>query len=149
MDNVVDRELSWDDEITKDSSDFILLPAGDYNFMVESYERARFAGSEKMPACNKAILKIRIDSADGAAFINHSLLLHSRTEWSLSEFFASIGQKKKGENLRMNWPMVPGSTGKCKVSIRNWNDRDGNERQSNEIKKFYPKEEKKYTAGDF
>ena len=148
MDDVVDRELGWDDEISREYN-FILLPEGDYDFTVESYERARFTGSEKMPACNKANVKIRIESINGPAYITHGLFLHSRTEGLLCAFFASIGQKRKGENLRMNWTMVPGSTGKCKVGLRNWKDRDGNERQSNEIKKFYPKEEKKYMAGDF
>ena len=41
--------LDWDSEITKDD-EFELLPAGTYSFKVESLERARFAGSEKMSA---------------------------------------------------------------------------------------------------
>ena len=40
----IDRELSWDDEIEKDSGEFILLPEGDYEFTVESFERARYQG---------------------------------------------------------------------------------------------------------
>ena len=36
----------------------------------------------------------------------------------------------------MNWPMVPGSTGRCKIGTKIYN---GNE--YNEIKKFYPKDE--------
>ena len=45
----MERELDWNDEIEKDS-DFTLLPEGDYDFTVESFERGRHPGSDKLPA---------------------------------------------------------------------------------------------------
>lgn len=144
----MEREFNWDDTITKDS-DFILLPEGDYNFEVESYERARHGGSEKLPPCNKAILKLRIESEEGEVHLTHNLFLHQRTEGMLSAFFTAIGLKKKGEPLTMNWSLVPGSTGRCKIGVRNWKGKNGEDRQSNEIRRFYPKEEPSYKAGDF
>lgn len=92
-----EREFEWDDTITKDASDFILLPEGDYNFTVESFERGRHEGSEKLPPCKKAILTLRIEAPEGTARIMHNLFLHSKTEGILSAFFTCIGQKKKGE----------------------------------------------------
>lgn len=141
----MDRELNWDDTIEKDNQS-IVLPEGDYDFTVESFDRARHPGSDKIPACNKAILKIRIDGAEGDVIITHNLFLHSRSEWRLSEFFASIGQKKKGETLRMNWNMVPGSTGRLKLGTRVY---DGN--TYNDIKKFYPRDNTSsgFTPGKF
>ncbi len=145
-----ERELNWDDTIAKDPSDFILLPEGDYNFTVESFERGRHEGSAKLPACNKAVLTLRIDSAEGTAKITHNLFLHSKTEGLLSAFFCCIGQKKKGEPLKMDWGKVPGSVGKCKVGTYSYTNRDGEERKSNDIKKFYPKEEgPAFKAGEF
>lgn len=133
--NNVDREFGWEDEIEKES-EFVLLPEGDYSFKVESFERSRTNGSDKMPSCNMAVIKIRVDGEnDQSAMITYNLVLHSKLEWKISEFFAGIGQKKKGEKLKMNWQYVPGSTGRCKVGIRTYN---GN--QYNEIKKFYPKD---------
>lgn len=145
----LDRELGWDDEIEKDNGDFLLLPEGDYDFVVESFERGRHNGSEKLPACNKAMLKLRIDTPDGTALINHNLFLHTKTEGMISAFFTSIGQKKKGEKIKMNWNVVIGAKGRCKVDIREWTGTDGEKRQSNEIKRFYPFEEKKFEAGKF
>lgn len=145
----IERELGWDDEIEKDSGDFILLPDGDYDFTVESFERGRHPGSDKLPPCNKAILKLRIDSEEGNALINHNLFLHTKTEGMISAFFASIGQKKKGEKVKMNWNAVIGATGRCKVAIRTWKGEDKVEHQSNDIKKFYPKEVKQFQAGEF
>lgn len=135
------RELKWDDTINMDAGEFILLPEGDYNFIVESFDRGRHAGSENLPPCNKAILKLRIKAQEGEIIINHNLFLHTKTERMLSAFFASIGQKKKGEPLKMNWNIVPGSTGKAKIGIHIYKNKDGEERKSNEIKRFYPKEE--------
>lgn len=137
------REFGWDDEIQKDS-DYVTLPEGDYDFVVESYERARHPGSDKLPPCNKAIVKLRVDSLYGTAIINHNLFLHTNTEGMLSAFFTAIGQKKKGEKLRMNWNTVPGSTGRARIAPEKYNGND-----YNKIKKFYPKEEKQFKAGEF
>ena len=147
--NVVERGFEWDDTITKDAGEFILLPEGDYNFIVESFERGRHPGSEKLPACNKAILTLRIDAPEGTVKITHNLFLHTKTEGMLSAFFSSIGQKKKGEPLKMNWGYVPGSSGKCKVGIHTYT-KDGEERKNTDIKRFYPKEEgTAFKAGEF
>lgn len=146
----MERPLDWDDTIEKEGSDYVLLPEGDYNFSVESFERGRHPGSEKLPACNKAILKIRIEAPEGTTLITHNLFLHTKTEGMLSAFFEGIGQKKKGEKISMNWNRVVGATGRAKVGIRVYTNKDGEERKYNEIKKFYPKEDKPaFTAGTF
>lgn len=147
-----ERELGWEDIISKDADEYeyALLPEGDYNFTVESFERGRHPGSEKLPACNKAILTLRIDAPEGTVKIPHNLFLHSKTEGMLSAFFSSIGQKKKGEPLKMNWGAVTGATGKAKVSIHHYKNKNGEDRQSNQIKKFYPKESgPAFKAGEF
>lgn len=144
----MERELNWDDEIQKDS-DFVILPAGDYDFTVEGFERGRHTGSDKLPPCNKAILKLRVEAPEGSALITHNLFLHTKTEGMISAFFTSIGQKKKGEKVKMNWNAVIGATGKCKIVVRTWNGDDGEERKSNDIKQFYPKEERQFKAGEF
>ncbi|TKC15920.1 hypothetical protein [Robertmurraya kyonggiensis] len=137
-----ERELGWDDEIEKDGSDFILLPEGDYFFTVTKFERARFQGSAKMPACNQAKLELAVHTQEhGDVVIFHNLFLHTKTEGLLSAFFSAIGQKKKGEKLRMNWNAVIGSKGKLKLEINKFTGNDGTERTNNQVKKFYPYEE--------
>ncbi len=122
-----ERELDWNDTIEKDSSDFITLPEGDYDFMVESFDRARHNGSDNLPPCNKAILKIRIDDPAGTVIVTHNLFLHTKVEGLISAFFSSIGQKKKGEQLRMNWALVPGARGRLKLGIRKY-QKDGEDK---------------------
>ncbi|MPW25972.1 DUF669 domain-containing protein [Alkalibaculum sp. M08DMB] len=137
MNTDMGNEIGWEDEIEKDSPDFITLPEGDYDFVITDFERARHAGSEKLPPCNKAVVHIKIETPEGISTIKHNLFLHTITEGMLSAFFTGIGQKKKGERVTMNWNLVVGSTGRCKLGIRKWKTDDGEERSSNEIKRFY------------
>lgn len=146
----MEKEMDWNDVIEKEGDEYILLPEGDYNFVVESFDRARHAGSEKLPPCNKAVLKLKIDSAEGTAFITHNLFLHTKTEGLLSAFFTCIGQKKKGEPLKMDWNKVTRACGRAKIGIHSYKNQNGEERKSNDIKKFYPKEEgPSFKAGEF
>lgn len=144
----VERELGWDDTIQKESPEFITLPDGDYDFVVESFDRGRHNGSDKLPPCNKAILKLHINAPQGEVTVVHNLFLHTITEGMLSAFFECIGQKKKGEPLRMNWQAVPGAKGRLKLGIRSY-QKDGENRTINEVKRFYPYEGPKYQAGSF
>lgn len=140
--STVDRAFGWDDVIENDSPEFVILAPGDYNFEVVSFERARHPGSEKMPACNKAIVHIRINSPQqGEVNIKHNLLLHSKTEGFLCAFFTGIGHRKHGEKLKMDWNRVIGSRGVCKVEPREWKNKNGETMYSNEIKEFYDPEE--------
>ena len=132
-----EHELGWDDEITKES-EFVLLEPGVYPFVVKSFSRGRFNGSAKMSACPEAILDIEIvDQASGSKVtLKESLKLHTKMEWKLSEFFVSIGQKRKGEPLRMNWNAVTGARGMLELNHRTHN---GN--TYNNINKFLPPEQ--------
>lgn len=145
-----ERELGWNDAIEKDGSDFELLPEGDYDFEVLSFERGRHAGSEKLPPCNKAVLTIKLTGANGnTTNITHQLFLHTKCEGLLCAFFTAIGQRKHGERLNMNWNLVPGSKGRCKIGIHEWKGNDGEVRKSNEIKKFYEPQQKDWKSGGF
>lgn len=139
--NQNERELSWDDEIEKDGGEFTLLPEGDYNFTVAKFERGRFAGSDKMPACNQAKLELTIHTQQGDVMVFHNLFLHTKTEGLLSNFFAGIGQKKKGEKLRMNWGAVVGARGRLKLEINRFKGKDGQDKTNNQVKTFYAADE--------
>lgn len=131
------RELGWDDQIENDGPEFVTLPEGDYGFVVTNFERARHAGSDKLPPCNKAIVYLKIEGSEGVTTIKHQLFLHSNTEGLLCAFFAAIGQRKKGEKATMNWNAVVGSKGRAKIGIRTWKNDEGREYTANEVKKFY------------
>ena len=74
-----DRAMSWDDEITNEQQEFVLLPEGDYAFEVIGMERARFEGSAKLPPCSMAKLTLKIfGGALGDTTVTHRLYLPPR-----------------------------------------------------------------------
>lgn len=149
MAEMIDREFNWDDEISKDTN-FIELSAGDYDFVIDHYERGRSKGSDKIPPSNMATVYFNVKAPDGQEVqIRENYILHSKLEWKLSELFCGVGLKKKGETLRMNWNALPGLTGRAKVTLDP--DRNDPSKKFNHIDKLYPKEDanKKFQAGDF
>lgn len=132
--NNFEREFGWDDTIQEDAKEFITLQPGDYVFTVTDFERARHTPNPqktgKLPACNKAVISLEIETDEGVASLKHNLFLHSSTEGMLSAFFGAIGQKKHGEPLKMNWNTVVGATGVCSVKNSTYNDNVYNEVKS-------------------
>lgn len=138
-----DRELGWDDTIQQDSTEGILLPPGDYIFEVQKFERARYTPgpNSKLPPCNMAKLELKITTDQGDAMVFNNLYLHTSTEGLLSAFFSAIGQKRKGEPLRMNWNLVTGAKGAVKIKNREYNDK-----KYNEVDRFYPNDPTYYES---
>ena len=129
----MERELGWEDEIENEGSPRRVLEAGEYPFTVQSFERARYAGGEKMPSCPQAIVHLQIGTPDGSVPMNVNLFLHTRFEWKLCQFFTSLGLRQHGEKLRMNWAAVAGRSGRCKITKRTYKDRNGVDREANDI----------------
>lgn len=139
MANEYNGALGWDDTITKDD-EYVLLPEGKYMFCVTAIERARFEGSEKMSACPVANITMTVmnETTGEQGQIKDSLFLHTKAEWRLSQFFASIGLKKKGEPLVMNWNAVPGASGHCEIYINKYRTKDGKDGENNKVKTYLP-----------
>jgi len=136
QENNKDMLMDWNDSIENDGQEFVLLPDGDYNFTVTNFERGRFPGGQKIPACNKATITIQVDSKDGIAVVKFDLLLYRSLEWRISQFFRSIGQKKHGEKLTMDWNKVIGSRGRAKFKQRSYTALNGEERVTNDVDRF-------------
>lgn len=141
------HELGWEDTITKDAQEFVTIEPGDYSFTIDHFDRARSGSDGKYANCNMAVVYFNID-AEGNPQIRENYLLHSNFEWKLSQLFAGVGLKKKGEELVMNWNALPGMTGRCKVSL----DQDKNDpkKKYNHIKEIYPMDgAKTFKKGSF
>ncbi|WP_294471470.1 DUF669 domain-containing protein [uncultured Ruminococcus sp.] len=130
-------EYGWEDMISDEGKEFVLLPEGDYDFTVSKIERARHAGSEKMPPCNMAKVTVTVWGKEDKIEITENLFLCNKMEWKLSQFFLSIGLKKHGEPLKMNWAAAQGRSGKCHVYVDTYKKKDGSEGKSNKIRKFH------------
>lgn len=148
--NNQNMEMDWNDAIESDGQEFVVLEEGDYNFEVTGFERGRFPGGQKIPACNKAALTLQVKTDNGIAICRTDLLLYRSLEWRLSAFFRCIGQKKPGERLVMDWNTVIGSRGRAHFKPRPYTDRDGNDRVANEVDRFYDWDEEFFpVTGEF
>lgn len=132
------RELDWDSVIEKDSTEFTLLPAGEYPFEVVGFERGRYSPGPgaKLPPCSMAVLTLDVGGDQAMARITHRLFLHSRCEGMLCAFFTAIGQRKHGERHKMEWSQVVGSAGRCRVGVREYTNSQGETRKINQIERF-------------
>ena len=144
-----DIALGWDDAINGDDANgYEPLPEGDYYFTVKNFVRGRYEGGEKLPQCNKAVLTLTLKSAwtptqekpaaEGETTVN--LFIVKSQRWKLSQFFIAIGYLKPGEEKAMNWSIVPGSTGTCAVTLREWTGNDGKKHTGNDVARFYDPE---------
>ena len=129
-------EIGWDDVLENDGDEYVILPEGDYVFKVASFERGRYAGGDKLPACNEAILKLAVDYEGQVVNITDRLKLHKSMEWRLASFFRAIGQKKHGEKLAMDWSKVPGAEGRAHFKPRKYKGQDGEEKEANNVAKY-------------
>lgn len=127
-----DRELQWDDEVGEGEG-FTLLPAGKAKFTVIDWERSRSKGEGKLPACNMAIVNLKLETQDGkVGGCRTYLVLHTSMQWKINEFFASLGfQKNADGNIKMNWNQIQNQSGFCNIKVRK---NDGKE--FNEVDKF-------------
>ena len=128
--------MDWNDSIENDGQEFVLLPEGDYNFTVTNFERGRFQGGPKIPACNKASITAQITTEQGISIVKFDLLLYRSVEWRISAFFRCIGQKKSGEKLVMNWNTVIGSKGRAHIKQRTYTNSYGEEKTVNDMDRF-------------
>ena len=125
--------LDWDSTIEEDGSGFVLLPEGDYDFTVSGFERGQHNGSDKIPSCPKALLTLSVETPNGVAEVKDQMILYKTLEWKLSSFFRSIGMKKHGERLVMDWNAVLGASGRAHITQRSYVGNDGTTRKANNV----------------
>ena len=122
------QTFDWDDFIEDDGEerDFVVLEPGDYDFEVHSFERAYHTARPggKIPDCNEADITLKISTAAGDAYVKDKLFLVKSCEWKISSFFRSIGMKKQGEKVIMDWEGSIGKTGRCKITKDKGTQRD-------------------------
>ena len=113
-----DDMLNWDDGLeASEEREFTLLPVGEYEFIVAKFEKAiSKAGS------NMAVLTLDVQSDDGHYPIFDRLVLTTKMQWKLSQFFECIGLQKKGEPLKkMPWSKIVGVEGRIKIAHDTYN----------------------------
>ena len=141
--SIGDETMGWGDTLATDGRQSFILPEGDYDFVVSKFERGHFPGSEKMCSGPKATLTLQVKTESGTVNVRTDLILNRRVEFRLSEFFRSIGLKKPGERLVMDWSKVEGKCGRAHFKPRTY-IKNGETRQANNVESFYDYGEKDF-----
>lgn len=141
-------EMDWDAPID-DKPTRELIPAGDYDFVIDHFDRDRSKGGKKIPPSNMAVVYFNITAPDGAEIqIRENFILHQSMMWKISQLFISVGlMKEKEEGYIPEWSKLAGLTGRAKVTVDT--DRDDPEKKYNHIGKLYPKERPKFSSEGF
>jgi len=128
--------LDWESSIQQDKSGFTILPEGDYRFRITNFERGRYAGGTKIPACPQAKITAAVDYEGKTVEVRFSLLLYVSLEWRLSSFFRCIGLKQAGMRMTMDWTKVPGARGMFHLKPNHFTDTNGKEHDGNQVAYF-------------
>ncbi|MDR2486500.1 MAG: DUF669 domain-containing protein [Clostridiales Family XIII bacterium] len=133
--------FDWDDTLDADAGDgggFLVLPPGEYAFTVANYERSRYNGSAKTPACAMAKVQLRIEAEEGTAHVFDRLYFSTKARWRVVDFLRAVGVMPEGEGLKGSidaaFADAVGASGRAKIGIRTY---DGNE--YNEVKSYIKK----------
>lgn len=141
------QEMGWDDEV-ENTSAFVDIADGIYDFIVDHFERSKVGGDSKYSGQNMAVIYCNIQ-AEGEPQLKTNIIMNTKFQWKISQFFISIGQMKNEKNARLkpNWNMVGGSRGRCRIEHKpNYNDPT---KTHPEITEFLPPAEngKKWGSG--
>lgn len=127
MDEV--KVYDWDDEIEYDGEEksFVVIEEGDYDFEVIKFERGHYTPSAnaKTPECNMAKITMKIEVENGECLVTDTFPLANTMEWKISSFFRSVGLKKHGEKLKMQWQKAIGCKGKAHITKTQGTRNDG------------------------
>ena len=140
--NDYNNTLDWDAEFTAEEvqNDFTLLPEGIYKYTVLGMERGEYTpgpnASGKIQAGTKMLtLSLSIDGGEhGTATLSHRLFM---IQWAVNAFFISAGLAKAGDTISLKKIKdIPGSSGWCRLGVREWKGDDGKPRYSNQVERF-------------
>ena len=132
-----DMNLDWDSPISAEEKEFSVAPEGEYNFTVAGFERTMSQRGSKM-----AKLTLGVETDEGVLPVFDYLVLTTKMEWKLSQFFECIGLKEKGVPLKsMPWDKVMGAEGRAKIVIEE-HEYKGEMRKGNKVGKYLPADKK-------
>ena len=73
------------------------------------------------------------------------LIFSKALNWKLSAFFRSIGQKKRGEKIAMDWNKVLGAKVRAQIKQKVYTNQSGEEKNINDLDYFIDYDEKSFS----
>lgn len=147
------KTYTFGDTVEDVKEGFVLLDAGNYPFTVEKAERGYHNGSANLPACDKAVVTFAVRGNDGqTAHVKENFFLAETTIWKVAQLFESLGMRRHGDPLKIDFDGAVGKSGTCKVVVEDWTGNNGEAKQSNRIEAYLEpgrQTQPAYTPGKF
>lgn len=100
--------LGFDDEIddgqNRQFDEIYVFEPGDYEFTVKNIDR-----TVNDDGYNRVIVDLEVTDGEHTSVVKDFITLKSTVIWKIAAYFRSLGMKKHGENIKMDWK---GSIGK-------------------------------------
>lgn len=120
--------FTWDEEFTVcEVPEFVCLPKGVYEFTIVESSLGRFNGSDKLPPCDMAEVRIAVEGDEGKADITDRFYCCKKMKYKLSSFLQTIGLVHAGDRIMIDWPKLVGRKGRVSLSKREYNGREYNQ----------------------
>lgn len=125
--NVVDenREIAWGEEIVGEEQQYVLLPEGEYDFIVDGVQYMR--KTIENVTCGYSEIVCRVKTQYGDVIVKTNIKLVQKMMWKITEFFVCIGMGRVGEKFKTDWPATRGRSGRLKISNREYNGKKYNQ----------------------
>lgn len=137
-------ELDWDSTIDQDEQQYVTIPEGDYDYIVDHIDRTNVSGADSKYSGAKmatVFFNVQVPGQESVQ-IRENFILHSNFAWKIGALLVSAGLKKHGEPISGNyWGQLPGCRGRCKV-IQTTSNKNP-DRKYNNISNFYAPGDKK------
>ena len=127
--------MAYDDEVydgfdsvigeEADEGGYVLLPDGEYPFKVTKFEKERFGGSEKMPACWSALVTLECDGGElGRSYVTHHLYMVKKQAWKVKQLFVGVGLvAADAKQFTPPWNQLVGAAGVARLGHHEHNGR--------------------------
>lgn len=122
--------LDWD-SVIDDGEEFTTLEPGEYDFTVKKFERGRTTRGAKL-----AIVTLEVTDGTKRAVVTDRIALQGNTIWKISSYFRSLGMKKHGEKIKMDFEGSVGKSGRCTIFVDEYQNKNGGISQSNKIDQY-------------
>lgn len=124
--------LDWDVEI-EDGTEYTLLPEGDVDFEVLSFEKGYTKDNTR-----KGVVRLKVSNGTDTTYITETFVLKESVLWKIAQFLRSVGLKKQGENVRASLlEKSPSLTGRCEIFQDSFTNDKGNLIKTNKVRKYY------------
>lgn len=96
-----------------EDNSFVVLPEGDYKFVVASHEIG-ISNSDKLPSNTKQIIvTLEVPSEQGTAKVRHYLNVYKKALFAIRQFSDCIGLTPEHGKATINLDNMDGKTGVC------------------------------------